>query len=166
LQLKKFAPLLLVLAAIAQAPALSAQSPLIGTSAPAITVTDLEGNEVTLDARDSGRPMLLEFWATWCEVCEALLPTMRAAAAEYGSKVDFVGINVTVNDPRRRVVRWVEKERPPYLTIYDARGLAVRTFRAPTTSYVVIVDAGGVIRYTGSGKDQDLLGELAKVTTK
>ena len=59
--------------------------------------------------------------------------------------MDFVGVNVTVNESRNRVRRWVERERPPYRTLYDETGLAVRTFEAPVTSYVVILDARGVI---------------------
>jgi hypothetical protein len=63
---------------------------------------------------------------------------------------------VTVNESRARVRRWVERERPPYRTVYDESGLAVRTFQAPVTSYVVIIDRTGVIRYTGVGEEQDL----------
>lgn len=144
----------------------SAQGGRVGTVAPALTIDDLDGNPVTLDARAAGRPILLEFWATWCEVCEALMPTVRQAAERYSERVDFIGINVTVNDSHRRVVRFVEREKPPYRVMYDRTGRAVRTFRAPTTSYVVIIDSTGVIRYTGSGANQDLLGELAKVFTK
>jgi len=128
----------------------------IGDRATPITVADLEGKPVRLDARASGKPLLIEFWATWCEVCEALLPAVRRAHARFGSQVDFVGVNVTVNESRARVRRWVERERPPYRTVYDESGLAVRTFQAPVTSYVVIIDRTGVIRYTGVGEEQDL----------
>lgn len=157
----------LLLAAALSIPArgVAGQGAAVGDTVPAITITDLEGSEVTLDARASGRPLLIEFWATWCEVCAALMPEVRRAAARFGERVDFVGVNVTVNESRSRVVRWVEHERPPYRTMYDARGLAVRTFRAPTTSYVVIIDADGVIRYTGVGSDQDLSSALAKVVS-
>lgn len=137
----------------------------VGSTAPAITVHDLDGTAVRLDPRASGRPMLIEFWATWCDVCEALLPSVRAAHQRYGGRVDFVGVNVTVNESRNRVRRWVERERPPYRTLYDESGLAVRTFEAPVTSYVVILDARGVIRYTGVGADQDLMQALREVTT-
>lgn len=135
----------------------------VGSAATAITVTSLEGVPVTLDAKAAGRPMLIEFWATWCEVCEALMPTLRKAHAAYGSQVDFVGINVTVNDPKRRVSAWVAKHKPPYRVMYDDRGTAVRAFHAPATSYVVIVGADGTIRYTGIGAEQELSAELAKV---
>lgn len=138
----------------------------VGTFATPMTITDLDGASVRLDAKASGKPMLIEFWATWCEVCEALMPSVRRAATRFGSQVDFVGINVTVNESRNRVKRWVERERPPYRTLYDESGLAVRTFQAPVTSYVVIVDANGVIRYTGVGEEQDLIRALEGVVRK
>ncbi len=138
----------------------------VGTAATAITVMTLDGTSVTLDAKATGRPMLIEFWATWCEVCEALMPTMRAAHAAYGRRVDFVGVNVTVNDPKRRVAAWVAKQKPPYRVMYDDRGTAVRAFQAPATSYVVIIGTDGVIRYTGIGAEQDLTAELAKVVAR
>lgn len=135
----------------------------VGTTAKVVTVPDLAGKEVTLDAGAAGRPMLVEFWATWCEVCAALMPRMRAAHKAWGSKVDFYGVNVTVNENRNRVGRWVEKEQPPYQVLYDTRGVAVRAFNVPATSYVVMVDATGVIRYTGIGADQDLDAALRKL---
>jgi thiol-disulfide isomerase/thioredoxin len=135
----------------------------VGSVAPVVTVTALDGQQVTLDARAAGRPMVIEFWATWCEVCAALMPTMRDAHARYSRAVDFIGVNVTVNESKRRVTAWVAREKPPYQVIYDERGTAVRAFHAPATSYVVIVGRDGVIRYTGSGSDQDLNAALAKV---
>jgi thiol-disulfide isomerase/thioredoxin len=138
----------------------------VGSRATPISVADLDGNQVRLDARASGKPLLIEFWATWCEVCEALMPTMRKVGAQYGDKVDIIGLNVTVNESRNRVRRWVEREKPPYRTLYDESGLAVRTFGAPVTSYVVIIDSDGIIRYTGVGAEQDLLSELAKVVKR
>ena len=156
---------LLVVAMLLLPPVLSAQAT-VGSPAKPITVTDLDGAAVRLDAKASGKPLLIEFWATWCEVCEALLPSVRRAATRFGSQVDFVGVNVTINESRNRVRRWVERERPPYRTLYDESGIAVRTFEAPVTSYVVIVDAKGIIRYTGVGEEQDLIKALEGVVGK
>ena len=65
-----------------------------------------------------------------------------------------------------RICKRVEREKPPYRVMYDARGVAVRAFEAPATSYVVIIDAAGVIRYTGIGEDQDLQAQLSKVVAR
>lgn len=161
----KWDKVLLLLTLVLCSPGLAAQSA-VGTAATPISVTDLDGTAVRLDAKASGKPLLIEFWATWCEVCEALLPGVRRAATRFGSQVDFVGVNVTVNESRNRVRRWVERERPPYRTLYDESGLAVRTFQAPVTSYVVIIDARGIIRYTGVGEEQDLVKALEGVVGK
>src|SRR5690606_37374041 len=101
---------------------------LVGTAAPVVTIADLDVEPVRLDAKASGKPMLIEFWATWCEVCEALLPTMREVHRKHGQRVNFIGVNVTVNESRNRVKRWVDREKPPYRTLYDESGAAVRAF--------------------------------------
>ena len=43
----------------------------VGASAPSVTVTELNGNVLQLGP-SNGRPMVIEFWATWCEFCERL----------------------------------------------------------------------------------------------
>jgi cytochrome c biogenesis protein CcmG, thiol:disulfide interchange protein DsbE len=144
----------------------AAQAPAPGMKAPRITVAALDGSSVTIDAAATGRPAVIEFWATWCSVCDELLPRMRTAHAQFKDRVDFYGVNVTVNESRARVQRWVEREQPPYRTLYDEKGVAVRAFGAPTTSYVVIVDGTGVVRYTGSGGAQAIATEVAKVVTR
>jgi thiol-disulfide isomerase/thioredoxin len=112
------------------------------------------------------RAAVVEFWATWCELCRALMPEMRAAHQQYGDRVDFYGVNVTVNDGKAHVRRYVADNHPPFVPLYDDHGVAVRAFGALTTSYVVIVDRNGRIAYTGDGGDQKISAELARVVAK
>lgn len=135
----------------------------VGTRAPAVVINDLDGHPVDLGAVIGKRPVLLEFWATWCELCKALYPTVEKAAARYGDRVAFYGINVTVNQTPARVRKYVAEHHPPFLTLYDDRGVGVRAYQAPTTSFIVIIDRDGKVAYTGSGVDQDLDAALAKV---
>ncbi len=109
------------------------------------------------------QPLFLEWWATWCEQCDALLPRVRAAQAEVGDRVQFLGINVAVNQSPERVRRYVESNDVPFRTLYDDEGASTRAYAAPTTSYVVIVDRAGEVAYTGTGGDQDFLGALRRV---
>lgn len=154
---------LLALTLAVTLPSLSAQA-VVGSRAPVVTVMDLDGKAVELPV--AGRPTMIEFWATWCEVCEQLLPRVAAARKSFGDRVEFIGVNVTVNESKSRVTRWVNEHRPPYRTLWDDRGVAVRAYGALVTSYVIIVDSAGIIRYTGSGGDQDLAGALAKVARR
>ncbi len=129
----------------------------IGTQPEAVAVEDLDGNAVDLGQYiGSGKPVLLEFWATWCRLCAALEPRMRAASETYSDAVEFLVVAVAVNQSRRRVRRHVEEHDMPGRVVYDADGAAVRAFMAPSTSYVVLLDGEGKVAYTGLGEDQDI----------
>ena len=136
----------------------------VGADAPVVTVPDLDGKAVDLGQYIGKKPIFLEFWATWCELCEELLPRVRAAKAAYGDQVEFLGVNVTVNQSRDRVRRYLEKHKPPFRTLYDEEGTSIRAYEAPATSYVVIVDRSGKIAYTGSGGTQEFDRVLRRIT--
>jgi thiol-disulfide isomerase/thioredoxin len=143
---------------------LSAQGGLpLGSAAPAVTVNDLEGRPVAFSEFIGKKPVLIQFWATWCELCEKLEPQVRAAVQKYGAEVEFIGVNVTVNQKLDRVKRWVEAHQPPYRAVWDDRGVAVRAYDVPSTSFIAIVDARGKVAYTGVGADQDIGEALRKV---
>jgi thiol-disulfide isomerase/thioredoxin len=135
----------------------------VGVRAPVVAVNDLDGTPVNLGQYLGKQPLFLEWWATWCEQCDALLPRVRAAKAEVGDRVRFLGINVAVNQSPERVRRYIESHDVPFRTLYDDQGVSTRAYAAPTTSYVVIVDRAGRVAYTGTGGDQDFIGALRRV---
>ncbi len=138
----------------------------VGARAPVVVVKDLDGKSVNLGEYIGHKPVLLEFWATWCEVCRALMPTVRAAHREFGDRVEFFGVNVTVNQTPERVRKYVADEHPPFRTLYDEEGTSTRAYQAPTTSYIVIVDRAGKVAYTGTGASQDLASALRAVSSQ
>ncbi len=135
----------------------------LGTPAPDAVVEDLDGNPVHLLDVIGGRPALIEFWASWCENCEALQPQLDRIEAVYGDRVQVVAVAVAVAQSLRRVRRHVEDHDPGYPYLWDARGAAVRAYEAPTTSVVVMIDAEGRIAYTGVGPGQDLIGSIRRI---
>jgi cytochrome c biogenesis protein CcmG, thiol:disulfide interchange protein DsbE len=138
----------------------------VGSKAPAVVVEDVDGKPVDLAQYIGHKPVLLEFWATWCEVCEALMPRVRATHQAFGDRVEFFGVNVAVNQTPARVRRWIAENHPPFRTLYDAKGTSTRAYAAPATSYVVIVDRAGKVAYTGTGAEQDLATALRAVTAQ
>jgi hypothetical protein len=62
----------------------------------------------------------------------------------------------------RRAERLVPR-RLPFVHLYDDEGTSTRAYRAPSTSYVVIVDRAGKVAYTGVGADQPFLDPLRRV---
>jgi len=128
----------------------------VGQTPPAVTIEDLDGNPVELARWIGKKPVLVEFWATWCPVCEELLPRMQAARRRYGDRVEFLVISVAVNQSKSTVRRHLARHPMPFTFLWDANGAAVRAFQAPVTSYVAVLDAKGKVVYTGVGAEQNL----------
>jgi thiol-disulfide isomerase/thioredoxin len=136
----------------------------LGTQAPAAVLEDLEGGAVELlDYVEAGTPTVLEFWATWCEQCEALQPQFDRMQEMYGGDVNIVAVAVGVSQSVRRVKRHLEGHDPGYPYLFDKRGAAVRAYNATTTSIVVMLDREGKVAYTGVGTGQDLLAAVGRL---
>lgn len=82
---------------------------------------------------------------------------------KYGSKVRFLNVAVSVNESREKVKAYTERRGYKYETLYDANGAAADAYDVPATSYVVVVDRGGKVVYTGAGGKQNLEPILIKV---
>jgi thiol-disulfide isomerase/thioredoxin len=135
----------------------------LGTVPEGAAVQDLDGNPVELGDYIGQKPLLLEFWATWCPLCRAMEPRLEAAHQRFGDRVDFIFVGVAVNQTPWRIRRHLEDHPLPGQALYDARGAATRAFMAPTTSYIVILDGDGKVVYTGTGADQDIMAPLERV---
>jgi thiol-disulfide isomerase/thioredoxin len=133
----------------------------LGSTAPSAMLHTLDGKPVDLAAVAKG-PAVIEFWATWCENCEHLLPALKSAYAKYGRTVRFVGVSVSANQSVKRVGLHVAKHGVPGLQLYDTRGEATGKWDVPATSYVVVLDKAGKVVYTGVGGDQDLEAAIRK----
>ena len=151
--------LLLALAPVARAQDIGLE---IGSTAPGAKVETLDGQPADLASIVGKKPVVMEFWATWCGNCEEPEPTMRAMHAKYGDRVAFAGIAVSVNQTPARVKAYVERHKLPWLQFFDRRGEASGAYDAPATSYVVIVNAAGKVVYTGLGGKQDLESAIRK----
>lgn len=64
------------------------------TPAPDFTMTDADGATLTL-ADFKGKPVLLNFWASWCGPCASEMPDIQSAWEEHGNDVEFVIVNMT-----------------------------------------------------------------------
>jgi thiol-disulfide isomerase/thioredoxin len=133
----------------------------IGSKAPSALLQTLDGKPVDL-AQIAKGPAVIEFWATWCENCEALLPAMQKAHATYGNRVKFVAVAVDVNQSVNRVKLHAEKHNVPGEQLYDTKGDATGKWDVPATSYVVVLDKTGKVVYTGVGGDQNIDAAIKK----
>ena len=69
-----------------------AVGPGVGRMAPDFTLQTLDGGTFRL-SEQRGKPVVLNFWATWCGPCQNELPAVQKAAAHFGDDVVFVGVD-------------------------------------------------------------------------
>jgi cytochrome c biogenesis protein CcmG/thiol:disulfide interchange protein DsbE len=138
--------------------------PTIGDEAPPFTAEQLNG-EGSLSLADlRGKPVLLNFWASWCGPCVDEAPMLRQAHREFGDEVHFVGVDI--RDARTDAHDFVEQHDLDYthvrderLDIYDDYGLTGQ----PET---FLIDSDGRIAQHISGpfiSTEDLVGLLERL---
>ena len=94
---------------------------LIGKPAPAFTMVDTEGKKVSL-ADFKGRPVVVNFWATWCGPCKLEMPWFEEFRAKYKADgVEVLGISEDDGAPKDDIAKAVKKAGVTYpILLYDA----------------------------------------------
>ena len=121
--------------------------------APDFTVYDADGNEVHL-TDFVGKPIVLNFWASWCGPCKMEMPDFNEKYLELGEEVQFLMINMT--DGSRETVEiaseFIKESGYSFPVFYDTKMDAANTYGAYSLPMTFFIDAEGypVARATGA----------------
>ncbi|MFI5053188.1 MAG: TlpA family protein disulfide reductase [Acidimicrobiia bacterium] len=116
----------------------------LGQPAPDFELTTLDGKTVKLsDYR--GKPVVLNFWASWCTPCRKEFPLLRnTLAAHHG---DFVLVGVDTNDPIESDGRtFAEQEKAGWPNGFDPDAVVARGYGVNPLPQTFFIDRDGVIR--------------------
>lgn len=128
----------------------------LGATAPGAAVQSLDAKPVDLAAYIGKTPVVLEFWATWCPLCKKLEPALASARQKYAGRVTFVSVGVNNNQTAEKQKAYAAEKQLGGEFVFDKDGNAVAAYKAPHTSYLVVIDAAGKVVYTGVGGDQNV----------
>lgn len=121
----------------------------------------VSGEKIDLaDLRAKG-PVVLDFWATWCQPCTQSLPEMQALSRRFADRgVTVIGVSVDGPRNQARVRPFAAKLGLTFPVFFDADGALQRNYQVRAIPTSVVIDTAGVIVYVGEGW---FPGETAKV---
>lgn len=127
--------------------------------APDFTVYDLTGNPVKLSDY-FGKPIVLNFWASWCGPCKSEMPDFNEKYLELGEGVQFLMVNMT--DGSRETVeiasKFIEDAGFEFPVLYDTAYEAAYTYSVYSLPTSYFIDAQGNLVAQASGAiDRDTL---------
>ncbi|HLN63726.1 MAG TPA: cytochrome c biogenesis protein CcdA [Symbiobacteriaceae bacterium] len=135
-------------AVFAGEPGQTAARPEVGAPAPAITGTTLDRKQVSL-ADFAGRPLVVNFFASWCDPCKEEAPVLKAMADEAAAK-GYAMLGVAIQDERAAAAQFMQADGLTFPAILDD-GRAARAYRIVGPPTTFFIDAGGVIRHVYMG---------------
>jgi cytochrome c biogenesis protein CcmG, thiol:disulfide interchange protein DsbE len=140
-------------------------APDIGDEAPPFRAELLAGDGSLSLGDLRGKPVLLNFWASWCGPCVDEAPMLRRAHEEFGDRVHFVGVDI--RDARSDADDFVERHGLDYTHVRDERLVIYDDYGLTGQPETFLIDAEGRIAQHISGpflSAEDLMGLLENVT--
>ncbi|WP_449068226.1 TlpA family protein disulfide reductase [Prosthecobacter sp.] len=139
-------------------------SPLLNQDAKPFKLPLLAGGDFDL-AKEKGKVIVLDFWATWCGPCIKGLPEMTDAMAGFDpKKVRFIAVNQA--ESKEQVKPFLETRGWKFEVAFDANQRVGQTFGVEGIPHTVIVGPDGKIAYVATGYSPDHAKKAAEMVHK
>lgn len=141
---------LLALAGCVKAPPMEPPPKMDPVPAPEFTATSLSGEEMTLKKLE-GRPVIVNFWATWCLPCVEEMPELEKFY--FRKKADGLALlMINLKENKDLVKRWIGSNGFTFDVYLDETGKLSEDFGIIGLPYTFFIDKKGVIQRKHMGK--------------
>lgn len=128
-----------------------------GREAPEFTLSKLGGGSVALADYRGEKPVILDFFATWCPNCRRDMPKLNKFYEKYKDNVEVLGVNL--QESEKTVEEFISSRGISFPIVLDPRGQVSRMFGIRyTNTHVLINKEGRIVRVvSGDIKESDVL---------
>lgn len=114
--------------------------------APDFTVFDSDGNKVSL-SDNIGKPVIINFWASWCSPCKTELPYFNSAYEEYKDDIVFMMINLTdgLSETTEKVKDFISENEYAFPVYYDTESSAASAYETMYIPLTVFINDKGEV---------------------
>ena len=109
-------------------------------SAPDFAMLDMEGNEVNLSSF-FGKPIVLNFWASWCGPCKSEMPEIQKFYEQYGEEIHF--LLVSVDDSADTAKAFIADSGYTFPVFFDTTSMGAYTYGASSIPLTFFIDSDG-----------------------
>ena len=102
------------------------------------------------------KPVYLKFWATWCKPCMEQMPHFQHAYEQYGDKIQFVAINIDLNDDAHSVAKVKERFSLSMPLFTDLTAQVAKHYEFMGTPFHVLIDSDEKVIFQGHEADKAL----------
>lgn len=121
-----------------------ASAPAVGTPAIAFDLKSLDGNSVGL-ASFRGKPLMMNFFASWCDPCREEMPLINELAVEAG-KGGYAVLGIAVEDTRAAITQYAHEAKLVFPIALDLNSTVKRAYRIFGPPATFFIDGQGTIR--------------------
>lgn len=119
------------------------RSPLVGKPAPVFALREVGTNRTVDITQYRGKPLVVNFWATWCGPCWEEHPVLVANARMFEGSVNFLG--VVFQDKEDKILGFLQQRGSSYPTVVDEAGKTAIAYGVGGVPETYFIDANGVI---------------------
>lgn len=121
------------------------EKPQIGYTAPTFSLTGTDGKIYDLK-KLRGKPVVLNFWASWCGPCRDEAPSFVKLNKQFGDRLQIIAVNLTATDSVQSAREFAQNNGFTFPVVFDADGKVGASYEIRPIPATYFVDRNGIIK--------------------